>query len=395
MIEAGGAEDTAHRHLRYFRDLFERVRDAYEHFPSEAHVLALQVELSNARAALDFGVTYDPDAAAILLTATVLWGLLGRPAESMQRAEQLISLVRDRRLTSRLWERVAAASINLGLYSRGLTAAEKSIEAAIDCRDSVLEVGARCRQLYCLSVLGVDIEAAMNSLAACNAFKLPTPRLELWLVLAQTQVALAQADLDGKTALAERNVILEKRFGNRRGVGNALIMLSTIEHERGNTLKAIQISRDVMESAFALEDKSVVTWNLANMVGYYVAVDDLDNARQVAALALSVLRERPDGDVPKFLIEHIALFGALSGDYSRAAQLSGFVSRENLMDEYQREYAERVTCERLADILHQSLPEAELAQTLEAGKTLTLMDALEVAAACVAYDGGAAAVKQG
>ena len=145
--------------------------------------------------------------------------------------------------------------------------------------------------------------------------------------------------------------------------------LAEIEYARGNIERAITVAREAAEA----QRQSAPYVIYCNLTGYLTAADRLDEARESAGRALSLLPV--DNGTNLIVIEHLALVAALEGDTERAARLAGFTSAA--LDEVGviREYTERTGYERLRGLLADARSAEELTRLESEGRGYSWQDA--------------------
>lgn len=167
LIAASEREQTAERHLRYLRDVFVRVGTAYEERPCNADVLALAVELDDARSALDWAATDDrSDVGAELFIATNLWHSLGLGREALDIAQRYASLLgdADSPVAARVWWRLGFVASHLGQQTGSASAGERAVAIARNSADASLLADTLLTYSYVLTKEGRfgEAEAALD-----------------------------------------------------------------------------------------------------------------------------------------------------------------------------------------------------------------------------------------
>jgi hypothetical protein len=152
----------------------------------------------------------------------------------------------------------------------------------------------------------------------------------------------------------------------------AAMNLAEAEHARGNTLRAIEIAREVIRFLRAGSDKGMLATTLQNTSGYLVAIDDLSGSISAARESIS-MRAAADLDPVSVstAVEHLALAYALGGDLERAARQEGYSNAFLDRHDLKRENTETKTYDRLMTLLRGKLASDELAKLLAEGAALT------------------------
>ncbi len=138
-LEASGERDpVALRHLEYLRMLFERSGAEYMRTFRQSIVMELEVELADARSAMQWALdSGQTAAAAALFTATPLWYLCGLHAEELGWATVFLTGLDDSepRLRALLAIRLSKAADSQGESARALEATSAAVGYARESGD--------------------------------------------------------------------------------------------------------------------------------------------------------------------------------------------------------------------------------------------------------------------
>ena len=119
---------------------------------------------------------------------------------------------------------------------------------------------------------------------------------------------------------------------------------------------------------------------LANLTGYLVAVDELDEASDAGRRAIGLFAgHAPDHTFLTNSIEHLALVDALPGNCVRAAALEGYAEATFKRLGNNREFTELATYGRLAPLLREGLSRDELLRLTAEGAALSPEGAIALA----------------
>ena len=152
--------------------------------------------------------------------------------------------------------------------------------------------------------------------------------------------------------------------------------MAEIEHERGDTAKAVRTVNDVLPRAERLPDRGIWAHLMRNLSGYLAATGDADAARRAAAGAIDFYRAiDPEGAFAAIALEHEACALALSGDVETAALLEGYVQKTLAASGFEREHTERTSHVRLMTILRQNA-DTSADELLRRGERMTAKEAL-------------------
>jgi hypothetical protein len=162
-----------------------------------------------------------------------------------------------------------------------------------------------------------------------------------------------------------------RSLGNASEEHNMTINLAEIEHERGETGRAIALVRESLPGAREQSDRTLLANLLVNLAGYLLAVDDLDGGFGASREAIEALAEsEPESVLVAVATEHRALDLALRGDFRRAATLAGYLDVALARHEYERGFTEATSRERLDALLREYLEPSDRARLFAEGAGL-------------------------
>jgi hypothetical protein len=170
---------------------------------------------------------------------------------------------------------------------------------------------------------------------------------------------------------------LNQSLGNDRGVWAATANLAEIEHQRGETQRAIIFAREALALAGRLRKRNAETHIRQNLTGYLIAVDDRPGARAEGETVLRYCRKNDPSDphVPVTL-GHLALAYARDGEFERAARLEGYVEKRLREIGYGREFTEMSTQEPLLALLRERFEDDEREALFAIGADLSAEEAI-------------------
>ncbi|MGA8533724.1 MAG: adenylate/guanylate cyclase domain-containing protein [Candidatus Tumulicola sp.] len=384
LEDAGERDLVAGCHLRYLRDHFAELRERVERTTRAADfVAALQTELDDVRAALDGALTRSNAIGGGELLANIYgsWQAIGLDAEGMARCEAyLAALPADQsRLRARL-STALAGMLSQSLHTlRAFELAKQAVEhARASGDDSSL---AWALNMYAFTATSLhrlgDAERALNETEAIPA---TSASLRIDLLIQRALLSQNRGDLDTAARVLEELRKKSRSLGNPRGEQIAMINLTTVEYARGQTQRAIAITREVLSAVRSGADKSLLGILLNNLAGYLAATGDLPGVAAAAREAIGIRAARePDHAHVAVAIDHLALFFALRGDRVRAATLESYADAALERHGRPRDVAETATRERLAALLQEALAPDELARLTAEGAALTPEAAIALA----------------
>jgi predicted ATPase len=386
LSRAGEREACAARHLAYYCSVFERADAALEMTLQDDAIIALSQELDNVRAALAWAVASGSLAqgASLAFASGRLWLEKGLVRECLDRIETLIEACGDDGdpgAIAYLWTSLAYLSGDSLRSARAFDAAAKALAAARRLGDPQT-LHFRLLSYAVESARRLDVAAAAEALAEAEAIPgvEPTPRQRLRILNTRGLIAMQRNDIDAAAAAHAESLALARSVGAVYARLAGTLNLAELEHQRGNTRRAIELVKEVApEVAVRLEFYTMVTL-LNNLAGYLIAVDDVAGARDAAVESVGRLSRLDHGSgLMASALEHLALVKALEGSLEAAARISGYCETSYVASGYVREYTERVTHERLSALLERRFDPERLASLRAEGAAAAYEDVMNEA----------------
>ncbi len=285
LADAGESDLVAGRHLRYLRDRFAELRERHERTARYADlVAALQTELDDVRSALDGALARSEvvDGGELLANVGPQWGAIGLDAEGIARCEAyLAALPADQ---SRLRARLSTAlSYMLSFSGHRVRAFELATEAVEHARASGDDPSlARALRMYAFTAVPLHrFDDAAEALAQAEAIPGNSAGLRLALLDTRAVLSLIRGDLATAARMYEQLHNEHSSLGNTQGERATALNLAEIEHQRGQTQRAIAIVRETLPATRSGADNIVLSKMLHNLAGYLGAVDDLAGVRRL------------------------------------------------------------------------------------------------------------------
>jgi predicted ATPase len=179
--------------------------------------------------------------------------------------------------------------------------------------------------------------------------------------------------LNGDHAPARRAYMeaqaMQRSLGDRSGLLATAVNLAELEFITGHRQEAIACVRDASADARAAGNVALLANLLANMAGYLLADDQVEEAATAAREALLLNRTLGHHDWAVLCLEHLALSHALSGAHHHAARILGFSDGHFRRTEQVREPLEQAGFDRASGLLRNHLPADVLATLLAEGET--------------------------
>ncbi len=390
LQSSGEVGEISNRHLVYYHGLFCEVGRRYQRTLREPDVTALEVELANARAALDTAARNgEANLAAELLIATPLWRRCGLAAEENKRIEALVPAVHgDDALVARLWSRLAKHAGVRGDNVLAFEFAGSAAAAARHCEDadtvvSVLSAYAfsalRVRQIAEAKTALIEAERTLLCVQGGPGLAIAT---QLFHSEARAFLAMLEGDLSGAAVAFERLLQLSRSVHNLSGELIFTLNLAQIEHARGRTPRAIALIGDIIPKAEAFPRRELLGGALSSLSAFLAAVDEFDDAKQAARAAIDCFLA--SGQHPAMValaIEYLALALVFTDERESAARLAGYSDHRLWSYGFEREDTPRIGHERLHAMLREHFEPSALATLLAEGAALSPEEATALATA--------------
>jgi predicted ATPase/DNA-binding XRE family transcriptional regulator len=379
LEDAGERDLVASRHLCYLRDRFAELWERRERTGRGSSDLAwaLQTELEDVRSALDGALARSEilDGGELLANIYASFPAIGLDAEGLARCWRYLAALPVGQ--PRLRARLSAASSTLlgdsGQWARAFELATEAVDQARASDDASLL--ARALRLYADAATCLRrFDDAERALAQAETIPETAASFTLRVSLLEARALLSRfrGDLEAAADVYEQLRKQNRSLGNTYGEQLAALNLADLEHARGHTQRAIAIVRETLPEARSRGNKGTHTLLLCNLAAYLAAVDDLSDAAKAARDAIgSRASSERDHVYVAIAIKHLALVFALRGDCGRAATLEGYADDAFQRHNFEGEFTETTTHDRLTALLHERLVPADLAGLMAEGATLT------------------------
>jgi tetratricopeptide (TPR) repeat protein len=374
LAEAHERERFAERHLTFYKKLALSGLAAHDALRNRGFdAVGFQPEMENVRAALSWSLAGGDVRAGAETALAVSYNARVFSDEIIAWIDRFLAVLdtTDVRLRAELKAQLGDA---LAASGRTARAAAELDEAVALCRNAQLETPLLNALMHYVTLYlrraqvddGIRMLAEIESLAPATT----SPRFRFQLLRNQAVAAGARGDFDEAVRLYRDIQAHAREFGNEYAMFAALLTQAEFEHARGETAQAITIIMETLPR-FRTANRETLAIVLANVSGYQVAFDRLDEAAALGTEAVLVLESfAPDGFLMAIAIEHLALVLALSGDPATAARLAGYTDATLRRLGSEREFTETTTRNRLAGLLAE-LPADELALQTAHGETLS------------------------
>jgi predicted ATPase/class 3 adenylate cyclase len=367
-------DDLSRRHAQFFHGMAQAADEAAGGMSRQAMLAALEPDLDNFRAALEWSIRQRRD---VLLGAGIagaleqLWYASGLSTEGRAWIDAALEGVDEAQhpsIAARLW---LARSL--------LFSGKKKFECAQRAKRLYAATGdalgvARAERTIGRSLLqmGRLDEAAQAGEQALPVLEAHGDRVGAALcrnVLAD--VAGERGDVQTARATYAQTLRAFEDLGDQAGKAVVFIDLAELafrEHDAAEALRHAQ-------AALEIESRGKNATNLAtaysNVAAYHIALDDLDSAAEAASSALSWAQGVQSKSKLAWTLQHCALIAAMRGDIRAAGRLLGYVDAQYAELGLERESTERWAHERLAALLRERLSQPEMAACAAEGAQMT------------------------
>jgi predicted ATPase len=370
LAEGDEYDRSARRHAEAYARVADRAFDSVFDQTRAAWKAPLLPELENFRAALRWALDKrnDPELGARVIGSLChLWRDAGIPVEGLRRAQQAAVQVEG---NARLLLTIAAVKSALWMLpSDQLEAAQRAESLFENTSDTRGRTEALIRQGRAYAFMR-KAEASKRALdkALRLADGIGNSRLRAQVAY---EAAIAAAQLDD---FAEARRLYDEIYPQFRADGEdrlsavSLLNLAEVEFALGDPQRAVECMREASNFPQDVLDQGSLK---SNLTAYLVALDRLEEARDVGRDALRVMRLSEDRVRIVFLTQHLAAAFALGGDPRRAARLHGYTEASYTAFEVELEYTERYTRDLLVEALHTQLGDEELSALVHEGSLFT------------------------
>jgi hypothetical protein len=339
-------------------------------------------ELEGLRFALDDALVRSDVVVACELLAAIerTWVEKGLEREAIARIETYLAAlsVDDVLLHAKLGVILAALLDGRGKLGRALEVSTKACASARASGDGPTLAFALRWSAFANAHLRNFAEAE-SALSEAAAIPMLSARLRLGIAEMGVILSLTTGDLDAAARGFEEQIATQRALGNLRNVYVHTVTLAEVEHQRGQTLRAIALVREVLPALRSGTGKALASSAFGNLAGYLLASDDLAGAAAAAREAIVTLVNEPDHLLVTSALENLALVDALHGDVARAALLEAYTNAALAKDGSTRGYTEQTTYDRLTALLDANLEPEERSRLAAQGAALTAEAAVALA----------------
>ncbi|HTD35659.1 MAG TPA: helix-turn-helix domain-containing protein [Candidatus Elarobacter sp.] len=391
LLRSGEYDEVAGRLAAWALAFAERAEATWESTPELAWRDAVECELDNLRAALDWtlGRGRDPlTGAAIVAGLGHYWRFAKR--EGRRWFEAALAGIGDDAPAPLRARIMLGLSWTLPVGRSNRDAAERAVRA-------YRELGDRRSLAMALMTLGGSLregpgwleraEAVVDealAIAQSTCFF----RLVPSLLAAAADLKRVRGDLDGARALLEQALARARTEQNLLGLSTALSRLAEVEFAAANFAAARRYGAEATEVDGRRGVENAVSADRCDLAAYAIADGDLPGACAEARTVIA-MSDRVDQPVHLAIaVEHLGVVAALRGDLEPAARLLGYSDAVFRRLAYARQPVEQHGEERARAILAVRLGEEAAAALGAQGAAFTRDEAVTEALAAAAAAAG-------
>ena len=384
LADAGETAAIAHRHAEYFREFFRDAPDDWLRMSDDGWRAKYLSERDNLRAAIDFALGADGDAAlAVALSGMSgpVWPELSLQGEGQSRLEAAAARIGPgvpEPDQARVWHWLGL-SWGMASPAKAVEALERAVKLYRRLNDEPRHGWAAARLAHELAVMGrVDEASTILVLSFAELEDAGMPKALGDCYDFSAVVKSMKDDQLGARADLESALALYRDVGAERYATYTLVQLADINWALGELDLAVAGMR---EAAVHLRNtphaKVMLGFCLTNLAGVYVERGELDLALEVAREGIPLLT---DAGYAWINVDQLALRAALSGRLADAARIAGFADAMMAKKkEAFRQTNEARARKRLERLLMDGLEADERAHLLAEGAGLSEDEAYRLA----------------
>lgn len=385
LAESGETAAIRRRHAQYFRDLFERAPAAWLHIPDANWHATYVPELDNVRAALDWAL--GPEGGSMIDVglagaSAALWPELSLGREGRQRLE----VAADRIAAQTPAADQARVWLWLGLLRHPVAPAQ-AVDAFERAADLYRRLGDECGLGYSLLRLGGrlahvgQLEKAEAVMAESRPLleRTGSPKLLADYFSAHGFLKWRAGELDHAKRSYVEAVEQYRRAGSELRALLVLGNLAEISWVLGDLDAALAGYRETVMAAMRedpVQDRRLLGTHLLGLGGVHTDRGELDDALAAAREGLPLLEE---AGCAWTMLDHVALWAALTGKPENAARIAGYEDATFAAKKTSRQANEVRARDRLHLLLREQLAPEELGRLLAEGARFTEDEACRLA----------------
>lgn len=382
LEKSGELEPMQVRHATWFLEFAQQAESVRDSTPTKAWLNAVDPELDNLRAALDWALADKHDVelgAALAASMGEYFFLSGYEAEGRLRVEAALALsgdIKSKATLAGLWRgRYLLSSLAISSWTRLREVAEYGLQLNRELGDVA---GTR----FALSgIAETYLRQGQHDEAQryLDEALVLAEQLKSRNAIGAVKSAMARNyHFAGRTeearALYADVLAIARATGNDRLRSTVVSNLAEVEFSTGDAARAAEVARENLD---AIGANRFIMFN--NLAGYLSALRQFDEARVRAREGLRIARDAQAASHGAISIMHLARVAAEKGDVKLGAQLLGYFDETLTRSKFDIEYTEQYSHDELETVLRTALDEDELARLRATGARMTEDQAVEEA----------------
>ncbi|MGA8574444.1 MAG: helix-turn-helix domain-containing protein [Candidatus Cybelea sp.] len=382
-LDASGERDTvARRHAQWVATFFEEAADAYSTRPFSQWLTAVEPEMDNARAAMDWALGQGDDTTlAGRIAGSPPWRSTATYAEQRRWVEAVLARLdgsENPTIEARLW-------LTLSRHTDG----NRSIEAAQRAIVLFERMGDRPRvasSLTCLAEgqlhtgrLAEGKATIVRALGLLRSLGLTRSSLYAWSLNRSALIELALGEHNNARSLLGESIALCEILGDNHASFVARDALADLEFVEGNLRRALALVEETAQIARQERDPFLLANACMNETALRISLGEFEEAQSSAWESFELFRRLRSPIRLGHAIDSVAILAARNGDLRCAARLRGYVDASHNAIGYRSEPLDRRVQEIFISLLREQLPDAEIESLAAEGALLNEDQAVDMA----------------
>jgi tetratricopeptide (TPR) repeat protein len=382
LAVAGEHARLARRHAEHFCDQAQAADLLRGTGSTSEWLAAMELDLDNYRAAMQWSLTDGHDAAlgaAVAGGLGWLWFAGGLSAEGrnwVDRAQAGLDESAHPKETAGLW--LARCRLSVGRALRECAERAVTLYAAVgDARGSAWALYYLAGGLFDMGRFDEASEMFGTAFAAMRTLR--DKRGEADCLNLQAGSQWNRGHTSAARDLYAQALEINKSLGDDDGTAIVLANLAELAFAAGQTVEAISLMSDALEILTPEKNITHLATDNINMAAYRVASGDVDGARVSVREGLRWARQAQYPLLIAIALQHLALLAAQRKVDDRAAHLLGYVDAQFRELGYERQPTEKWGYVKVTTTLRERLSDAEIEKLAAEGATWSEDTAVEEA----------------
>jgi predicted ATPase/class 3 adenylate cyclase len=365
LEQSGEHEALARRHAQWAADLADRVIEAAQReIPLETVMLEVELELDNARAAIDWAMAQRQFvvAARVVSLFSRIWRFARGDAEPRRWLNAVIPhlcATMEPAVAARVWWRLAETIHG----AQRVDAAKRALELAKRSGDENLESGILDTLAEgFLELNRIDEAAAANEigLQICREAGMTRSHRYATALATAAEIAEERDSVDEARRLLGESLALLFSLGEELGGTVLRFNLSDLEFGAGNVQRALELAEEALAVARRTKSMHHEAQALVAIATYRRAVGDSEASYRAAREALTLSRRIQDALFSATVIRLLAIHATTCSDASRGARLFGYVGALFASEGLRLDNIDRYAQAQLMSALREKLSDGEI-----------------------------------